>query len=214
MLKTFIFLCTVSSRHSRLREVLDIEVGRADYLLATSCALALRLIVSHRESCRATILSTVIAARGLASRRWSNTSLIEDFTIHINDSLARGFDRLELDKSVASRLKTGSDGDFGRLNFSKRRELLVQVHVGPSFRAVLHKDCTLRVSIADVVFSRSRRLRHRPNKTTVHVIGQCTAHLTLYDWKAELLQSFLGMLQLLELDECKVEIFEKRPSQE
>ena len=44
----------------------------------------------------------------------------------------------------------------------------------------------------------------------MHVVGQSPAHLALDDGKAVLLESLLGVLQLLELDEREVKVLEQR----
>ena len=75
--------------------------------------------------------------------------------------------------------------------------------------AFLDEDLPLR--IARCVATAAIDLRNRTKEAAVQIVGKCTADLSLDDREAELLQGQLGMLQLLELDECEVEVLEEGP---
>ena len=87
----------------------------------------------------------------------------------------------------------------------------MQVDVSPILGAVLDEDLALGfLACGRILFARS--LRHGADEATVQVVSQSPAHLALDDGEAVLLEGLLGVLQLLELDECEVKVLEQRPN--
>lgn len=86
--------------------------------------------------------------------------------------------------------------------------------MGPLLRAVLDEDLLLRVSATGPMLTASGpKLRHGAHEARVHIVGERSANLTLNDGEAMVYQSFLRMLQLLELHEGEVKVLEKRSTQ-
>ena len=76
----------------------------------------------------------------------------------------------------------------------------------PPLRQTLDKD--LFGGVADLLLGASRL--HSPHMTVRRRIGQRAAHMTLDQRESKLFQSYLCMLQLLELHEGKVKVLEER----
>lgn len=87
--------------------------------------------------------------------------------------------------------------------------------MSPLLRAVLDEDLLLRVSATGPILTASGpKLRNGAHEGRVHIVGKRSANPTLDDREAMVCQSFLRMLQLLELHEGEVKVLEERPKKE